>query len=247
MYRYCVNLSAPSIALVLSVLLGLSSRSQCQQQNVHVQGTAMDFTGAVVPGTEVTFQGKQVTKIVTADGNGSFDADLPAGLYTMSAQNRQPQYRGGFGSYRRPLFRLTPLTSPVVNVVLAPSDTCDIVVVGKSGGPATDAETKAAEKNLCGGDELISLPSRDGIPFQLQVRYGRGTVGYVYKSEEGINHLPVLMEYNLFSLRAERVTYDPQRRTIHAEGSVLVVDSSGISRAETMTLKLEDGQAVRIP
>jgi hypothetical protein len=207
----------------------------------------MDFTGAVVPGTELTFRDEQVTKTVTANSAGFYEADLPAGVYTMTAQAPEPRYRG-FEIYRRPLFRAMSPTTLILNVVFTLRRiSCDITVTNKSGGPATADDLKAAEKNFCGGEDLIPIPSRDGIPFQLRVRYGRGTVGYVYKADKSINNVPVLVEYNLFSLQAERVTYDPQSRTIQAEGRVLVVDSGGTSRAETMTLKLEDGQTARIP
>jgi Carboxypeptidase regulatory-like domain len=248
MPRCLMTLPTPlALLLFCSTLPGQPATPQSGPQTVHIQGTAMDFTGAVVPGTELSFRDEQVTKTVTANSAGFYEADLPAGVYTMTAQAGEPRYRG-FEIYRRPLFRATSGTTLILNVVFTLRRiSCDITATNKSGGLATADDLKATEKNFCGGEDLIPIPSKDGIPFQLRVRYGRGTVGYVYKADKSISNVPVLVEYNLFSLQADHVAYDPEDKTIQADGNVQFVGESGAtSRAESTTLKLEDGQVIRL-
>jgi lipopolysaccharide assembly outer membrane protein LptD (OstA) len=49
--------------------------------------------------------------------------------------------------------------------------------------------------------------------------------------------------YNLFSLQADKVTYDIQRQTIEATGNVIAVNELGTHQgANSMAFKIEDGQ-----
>jgi hypothetical protein len=72
--------------------------------------------------------------------------------------------------------------------------------------------------------------------------------GYVYSSAKettGDLVTPVFVEYNFFSLQANEVAYDPKNSTIKASGDVVAVDESGATkRADSMTFKLENGQAI---
>ena len=54
---------------------------------------------------------------------------------------------------------------------------------------------------------------------------------------------PVFVAYNLFTLRAERVVYDVQSKTLQATGNVVTVDADGATRrADSMTLEIENGR-----
>jgi len=69
-------------------------------------------------------------------------------------------------------------------------------------------------------------------------------VSYSYTGERTREyHTPVFVAYNLFSLQADKVSYDVQKRTIEASGNVIAVNESGASqRADSMALKIENGQ-----
>lgn len=55
------------------------------------------------------------------------------------------------------------------------------------------------------------------------------------------------MAYNLFSLQADKVTYDVQKRTIEARGNVIAVSESGATqRTDSMAFKIENGQVVML-
>jgi hypothetical protein len=212
-----------------------------QPQTFHVRGTITDPLEAVIRGVKVTFQNEHLTKTVTTNNVGVYEADLPLGDYTMTAQSP------GFRFYRRPLFRVTSTASTVLNATLLVGNPCgDMIIVNSSGKPVTDEQWKAATEH-CRGEELIPIPSGDGLPFQLSILYGSRTpIGstYSYIGEKTRQYeTQVFVAYNLFSLQADKVTYDPQKRTIEASGNVVAVNESGTTqRAGSMAFKIENGQ-----
>jgi len=121
-------------------------------------------------------------------------------------------------------------------------------------------------KNACGGQDIFPLPSEDGAPFQLLIRFGTREPtdnGYAYSAPVDFSAIPepsyvyrsgwnpptlgtpVFVACNLFTLRADHVTYDEKNRTLHANGKVVVVNEKGESqRADSMTFRIENGDAI---
>jgi len=119
----------------------------------------------VIPGVKVTFQNEQLTRTVITNNVGVYEADLPLGDYTMTAQGPL-----GFRPCRRPLFRL-PSATAILNATLLVGNPCgDMIIVNYSGEPVTDEQWNAATER-CRGEELIPIPSGDGLPLQLSIRY----------------------------------------------------------------------------
>jgi lipopolysaccharide assembly outer membrane protein LptD (OstA) len=55
----------------------------------------------------------------------------------------------------------------------------------------------------------------------------------------------VFVAYNLFTLRADHVTYDQKDQTLHANGKVVMINEKGESqRADEMTFRIENGEAI---
>jgi hypothetical protein len=233
---------ALAVLLFGGTLFGQSASSPTRPQTFHVRGTIKDPLAAVIPGVKVTFRSELLTTTVTTNNEGVYEADLPLGDYTMTAQGPP-----GFRSYRRPLFRVTSPVSAVLNATLLVGDPCGhMLIVNSSGEPVTDEQRKAATEN-CRREELIQIPSDEGMPFQLSIRYeSRTLVGstYSYIGEKSHQYeAPVFVAYNLFSLQADKVTYDVEKRTIEASGSVVAVNEVGTTqRADSMIFKIENGQ-----
>jgi hypothetical protein len=236
--------SAPSVLLAVlllcTALFGQSATAAAPGQTFHVRGTITDPLEAVIRGVKVTFQNGQLTNTVTTNDVGVYEADLPFGDYTMTAQGV------GFKVYRRPLFRIMSPTTAILNATLLVGRCGDMVIVNSSGAPVTDEQYRAATEH-CRGEELIPIPSREGLRLELSVRYGdRTLVGstYSYTGEKTHQYeTPVFVVYNLFSLQADKVTYDSQRQTIEATGNVVAVNELGATqRANSMAFKIEDGQ-----
>jgi hypothetical protein len=232
------------ILLLCAAAFGQAAGPATRPETFHVRGTITDPLDAVVPGAKVTLQNEQLNKVVDTNNAGIYEADLPLGSYTMMVQMR------GFRLYRRPLFRVTTAPSNIIlNATLLVGDPCgDMIVVNSSGEPATNEQYIAATEH-CRREQYISVPSKDGVPFELSIRYeNRATVGndFSYAGERtGIYKGPVFVAYNLFSLRADEVVYSPAKRTMKARGHVLVTNESGAEQhTNSAIFRIEDGRAI---
>lgn len=243
-YGWSMKFTTPVAAILLfgGTLFGQLASPPSRPQTFHVWGTIKDPLAGVIPGVKVTFQSEPLTTTVTTNKVGVYEADLPLGDYSMTAQGPR-----GFRFYRRPLFRVTSPATVVLNATLLVGNPCgDITIFNSSGEPITDEQWKASTEN-CRREELIQIPSGDGTPFQLSILYGsRALVGstYSYNGEKTHQYeAPVFVTYNLFSLHADKVIYDAENRTIEASGNVVAVNEVGTDqRADSMVFKIENGQ-----
>jgi hypothetical protein len=251
-------------SLFCATLLGQSATLTIQPQTSHIHGTVRStIDDSVVAGVKVTFEAEKGSKIVSTDRRGIYEADLPVGLYTMTVQSLSPTLL----AYKRPLFRVASSTNLVFDVSLDTYQkvTCEIVNLPRG----DQISNRDRVKTTCGGLDIFPLPSGDGAPFQLLIRFGTRQPtdnGYAYSApvdfsvvpepsyvyRSGRNPLtlgpPVFVAYNLFTLRADHVTYDEKNQTLHANGKVVVVNEKGEKqRADSMTFRVENGEATPLP
>jgi hypothetical protein len=197
-----------------------------------------------VPRANVAFHGKQFDQTVTTSDHGFYQTDLPFGSYTMLSEGL------GFRPYRRPLFRVTLHETINFDFTLAVRSTCDIVVVRNDGGTPTPADWEAATKELCFREDSFPIPSTDGLPFQLLIRYGSHQAfsdQHLCTGKKALHEDRIFVAYNLFSLQADEVVYVASDSTVRATGNVVAEEESGlIDSAEYMTFKIENGHAMRV-
>ncbi len=235
-FAACVKSSSAILLVVVLfhfALLGQTLPSSDLRKTFCVRGTVTDPAGAVIPRAKIAFRSKKISRTIDADAMGTYELDLPLGNYEMEVTS--PLIRG-FSRYRRPLFRVTSQAILVLNVTLPMTEFCDPVVVNM--------------KSPCGGEDRFPVPAADGTPFEVYVRYtGTSADGRSYASRKISDYkVPVLVEYNLFTLRADRVTYDPKLNTIQADGNVVVDDDQGAAQHwNSATFKMGNGRAIRIP
>lgn len=227
--------------LACVVLFGQSASPITQLQTFHIRGTIRAFNDSAVRGAEVTFESQKISTTVSSDTSGFYEANLPVGLYTMTAKPAERSLQ----RYRRPLFRAASPTSLTFNITLDPAGPfCDIKkpVLGQP-LPADDGV------RICGGGDSFPVPSQDKVPFDLFIQYEtrRPTDrGYTYNTGA---HLPgsqsaVFVAYNLFTLQTDHVVFDVQGRTLEATGNVVVSNADGTTRrAESLSFKVENGEA----
>jgi lipopolysaccharide assembly outer membrane protein LptD (OstA) len=103
----------------------------------------------------------------------------------------------------------------------------------------------------CAGSDLFSVPSREQVPFQLFIQFitRKSTdTGFAYSTDmRSSGRTPIFVAYNLFTLRADQVFYD-QARSLKATGNVVIANETGSTRqADSMTLKIENGEAIALP
>lgn len=213
-------------------------------QTFQVRGTITDQSGAVIPGAKIVFQNKLFDKTLTTNERGTYEIDLPFGTYTMATQV------AGFKPYHRPLFSVMSTETIVFDVTLPVQPTCDLTVVSTDGGTATREDLEAAEREFCLREDSYPVPSSSGVPFQVWIRYAKHSVTgntHLYTGKKTPYDDPVVVAYNLFSLRADEVTYDAKTQTIRAVGNVATGDESGMNRGiDAANIKFENGRAITI-
>lgn len=248
--------AAVLVALILSSV-GLSAESPARIRTFRIHGVVHEYDGSAVPGTRVRFEGDQVGKSVFTDGSGFYEADLPLGLYKVTADAFKPldlrffppppsltsdPYRRDLQGYERPLFRVTSPGIITLDITLDPAVFCErgAIVTAPSDGELE-----------CGGEDSFKIPSNDGVPFELLIRFrSRRTNehGYAYNTRYAVPNLPVFVAYNSFTLRADQVVYDVQARALQATGHVVTANFDGTAqRAESITLKIDNGEATPLP
>jgi Carboxypeptidase regulatory-like domain len=235
--------------LCMALLVGILSFGQVASQTnppqtFHARGTIKDPNDAVVPGAQVTFQSSAFEKTVLSDKVGAYDADLPIGVYRVSAQ------RYGLGTHERQSVNGASGETLTVDITVHLRRTnCDVDVLNSSGNPATREQWSDASKDLCGGVDSFPDSSPDILP--LRFLYGRRERidgAYVYggnKPDNGGSLTSVFVEYNLLSIEADEVTYDTRQRTFKAAGNVVIKDVSGMRNADSASFRIANGRAIQ--
>jgi hypothetical protein len=231
--------------LVCATSFGQSAAPVPELPTFQVRGTIRAFNDSAVRGAGVTFESQKISITVSSDKSGFYEANLPVGLYTMTAKPVERYLQ----KYRRPLFRVASPTSLTFNITLGPAGPfCD------SKKPVLDQPLPADDGvRICGGGDSFPVPSQDKVPFDLFIQYEtrRPTDrGYTYNTGEHLpgSQSPVFVAYNLFTLQADHIVYDVQRSTLEATGDVVVENADGTTqRADSMTFKMENGEATLLP
>ena len=219
-----------------------------------VKGIMVGPRDSIAAGVRVQFDSDSVHAAVKTDNTGAYSVELPFGLYKMRAQPppEQSSRPSVFQDYVRPPFLVLSRRTVILNGSLYfARPTCDIKVVNKSGEPITSQQMENSTKSVCGGQDVFSAPSSDGMPFEVYFQYPKrhctdGVCTYVSdKMYDGEEPVPVFVAYNLFSLEASKVVYDTKHAILTATGHVVVADASGNHlHFESATFKIENGQAV---
>jgi hypothetical protein len=227
-----VKLNSPTRLLILLFCLTLGGGLAASEPDIltfHIKGVITDPSGTVMPKVEVSFRGEKGTKTVFTDNAGKYEADLPTGVYTMSAQSP------GFGTYRRPMFRGISSSTVIFNVSLPLGK-----IVNRDGG---------GDPKRYDGSDVYPIPSHDGVPFELCIRYDVRTPSadaIVYDGARSTN--PVFVAYDLFSLRADHVIFNGKNHTLIASGNVVVESEDGTAQhADGLAFRFENGHATPVP
>lgn len=150
---------------------GPTAASDSRAQTFRIHGTIRTYSDSAVR-AEVGFARVNYSKTVFSDDRGVYEADLPVGQYTMTADALAPidldlpfftkapaqeVYDGRLEEYRRPLFRVAVPASITLDVTLSP------VVYCEPGLPASGSVPD--DYRGCQEWDLFPVPSQDGVPF----------------------------------------------------------------------------------
>ena len=217
------------------ILLAQSATTATPPAQVHISG-AVRQCGKPVGDREgwwVIFEGPSPasTKTVRANDSGVYEADLPFGVWTMTLR----AFPGDSTSFARPRhFRVNASGKLVLDIYTRPPIACSVL-----GTP----EQAAA---LCWGEEFYEVPSAAGVTFEVDL-FGRPNQYWTPCSMvEGKGRHREFATYNLLSVEADHVAYLPSEKILEASGDVLMQDESGEHKANSVRLRLQDGQAVTL-
>lgn len=236
----------PSLILS-SVLLAQTPAPATKPQTFHVRGTITNTSGEPIFRVKVEFQSKEPhsdeIKVLDTDAAGFYQTDLILGDYTMTAQAL------GFRPYRRPFFRVTAPTRLTFDVILHDIAACDVIVFNGP-GIVTPDEWAAGQKDSCLREDFLPLPSR-GAPWQLSFRYGSRSKdhgNYSYEAEKnGESEFPVSVAYNQFTLEADKVVFDPHKKTLAASGDVIAWNEPNtVLRPDSATFQIDNERVIRL-
>ena len=240
------TISGPWDSLPLGVRISRDWSGAPSMEGVGVEGRDGKSAYLAPPRADVTFSGERTSKTVTVDGKGFYQLDLPVGIYEMVARGptvgNQPLKKYGR------LFRVESPIRVVLNGSLHKArTTCDVLVGGD-----TEQQKMDEWRNQCGGEDSFPVPSKDARPLRVDIQYPHRQAsenGYIYVNDRITEpDVPVFVAYNLFSLEANAVVYNVKNRTIAASGNVVTADGSGKTQhADSISFKLENGRAVRLP
>src|SRR4051794_34065370 len=77
------------------------------QKLVRLRGMVVDLNNSAVPETELILSGKNVERKIVTDDDGEFEAEVPAGIYSiMTKAIDGTLHVNGFLPYRRAPFRV---------------------------------------------------------------------------------------------------------------------------------------------
>lgn len=228
---------------ISATLFGQSTLPATNVATFHVQGTIIQC-GKAVPNLWVTFEGGSL-KTVKANAAGTYEADLPLGVWTATAT--VPPLPGTTElrplSHPRP-FRVTAPASVILNVHLRPPVMCDLHIMNPDRLPPTQQQLEERD-TACYGEEFFRLRSADGVTFEVDI-------GGLDQSRQPCSITAPntaarqFASYNLLSVEADAVTYDADHGILAVTGNVVFEDESGTHRAQSMAFHLQEGQATPV-
>jgi hypothetical protein len=117
-----------------------------------------------------------------------------------------------------------------------------MMVGGSDEGPPTQ-EQQDHLKALCAGEEFFPVKS-DSVPFEVHVWGGSKFLSCSLLGDNGATCKRAFATYNILSVQADDIAYDPGECILEAHGNVVTQDESGEHKALSMTFYIHDGQAI---
>lgn len=226
----------PYLALLSCSNVLAQSPALAPAPKVHVSGSIMQCGQAVYADTPVRFESK-AGQVAAVAYSGHFEVDLPLGVWTATTPFRVNE--AGSDSMSRPRrFRLADhATKATLDLFERPPVLCNL---------EGDEKSVAA---ACWGEESFQVPSSEGVPFEVDllglvmvneinsVVFDPCTAGHAKRTHRQS------ATYNLLTVEADEVTYNPVNSVLKANGDVVIQDESGERHEHSATFRLSEGRA----
>lgn len=191
----------------------------------------------------VTFKG-DTTITVRANESGVYEVDLPLGIWTAITVG-SPTETAEYSLSRPRHFRVTEPGKLVLDLNLRPPVMCDLGILTPGGRPPTPEQLSSRDR-ACWGEEFFQVPSADRVPFEVDLFGLDHKVGHACSLVGVQQQHREFATYNLLTLQADEVAYDPAERTLTAHGAVQIGDESGQHKATSVTFYVYEGRAITV-
>ena len=221
-------------------LFGQSASHSDRRTTFHVSGKITQL-GRAVHDEWVSFEGSS-SKFVKADSAGHYEADLTLGVWKVAVM-----------AVPGPITKDSSLSRPRLFQVRAPGDVtldlferadrfCTVSIGTANGRPPTKEELERQGEG-CAGQEFFSMPSNEGIPFEVIVGGPTHGLSPVIDKDSREREFAT---YNLLTVQADKVIFTPSPHggLLEATGSVVISDGHREYRRNSVRFLIGAGQAV---
>ena len=216
-----------TLVVAVSIVSGLSPAPSSGQSTGKVKGTVLDFNGAaiVTPKPTIVVKGRDQTRELHPDENGDYEVELPAGIYSISAEIT------GFFPFRRAAFRVQPDVTTMINIVPTPRYLVRGTTVGEKAvdiaSPRPRYDSFSPPKTHRGSPDLL-------IQF-IKKRARNKTVFY-----EG-----AVVSYDTLTIYADKLRFNKKMLQLEASGiHVIVEDGKQRMRVRFVRVRFKEGKPI---
>ena len=212
-------LSTLVVLISASLVLPQASRaaSSAESPSGQIKGTAMDVTGAVIPGASVGLYGKSDRWQTTTDQSGNFRFDAPPGIYEIRAEAT------GFLPFRRAPFRLESGQEILMNISVIPS------------GLSSHVVTQPPKI----GEESFALPNSTDPSLVLFVQFSAKQ-----QHDDLLQYRWIMISYDVMTLYGDTARLNAKSLQLEVEGNVIVEDGLKRIRVRKATVEFQGGKPV---
>ena len=247
-------MTARYILVILGLLLVLqhgvvSSSHRLTGESVVLSGIVITVQESRVGDVKVELTGNGNTKAIETDPYGTFRFEVSPGRYSLSAASP------GFCPLKRPEFELKPAASAALVLTIIPCPAGNVMRYDKDGRYA--GEERRYLTNF--KNDVIGVTNSAGVSFDLLIRYAEkralsnttkyegGDLSYSETDPSSVKgvatrtvRLGVEVNYNLWTINADSVTYNSRKATVSATGNVVVTHPEQSFKAKSILLDLRN-------
>jgi Carboxypeptidase regulatory-like domain len=206
---------------LILVFAGLASATNFPQEVGRVKGKITDNYESVVTYKQVVFESKEKKYETKTNAIGEYSIELPAGIYKVTTSTL------GFCPYQRALFRVSPSSQILINLVLYACPLANSISLDEKGNYKgelcryVDAFT----------NESIQLQSQNIGSNILLIRFGekqqdKDSVKYRGAKVSNDDYLGAMASYGSLTIYADTIRFNKDTLLLQGEGHVKLEDGS---------------------
>ena len=197
--------------------------------------SANSFENVAVPNCEVVFRsGKNLKKIVSS-GDGRFEADLPAGIYSATTNCSMTPTSWQYHAAVRPDFEVKPGSNTMLNLMT-------LIKYAKAGKSNSGKELLEYKSNDL-KSEFLALKGTAVPARRILVRYLRRAASKDLAEYEGRRdyrqHSPASVSFDAISIYADSLTIEKPTLHVKAIGHVVVEDGKQRRNGNEATVEFD--------